>query len=82
MPIPQYAQAIRSALTHPGAPIEYSRIADAALIDGHGGPRPSRAARHAMELANSQGQGNQDKLGRSLYLYHVGRLADYNPHGR
>ena len=60
MRIPQYAQAIRSALAQPGAPIE--------IVQESPTPRPHRwpwgawpsrgPARHGA--GNSQGQGHQD----------------------
>jgi uncharacterized oxidoreductase len=77
MRIPQYAQAIRSALTQPGAPIEIIQESPAlALIDGHGG-LGQVVARHAMELAIRKAKETKISSVGAYNLYHVGRLADY-----
>ena len=75
--IPQYAQAIRSSLTQPGAPFEIVQESPAlALIDGHWG-LGQVVARRAMELAiRKAGETKISSVG-AYNLYHVGRLADY-----
>jgi hydroxycarboxylate dehydrogenase B len=75
--IPQYAQAIRSAVTRPGAPFEIVRESPAvALIDGHGG-LGQVVARRAMELAIRKAQEIKVSSVGAYNLYHLGRLADY-----
>ena len=77
MRIPQYAQAIRSALAQPGAPIEIVQESPTlALIDGHGG-LGQVVARHAMELAIRKAKDTKISSIGAYNLYHVGRLADY-----
>jgi uncharacterized oxidoreductase len=75
--IPQYAQAIQSALVRPGAPFEIIRESPAlALIDGHGG-LGQVVARRAMELAIRKAKETRISAVGAYNLYHVGRLADY-----
>jgi uncharacterized oxidoreductase len=75
--IPQYAQAIRSALIKPGVPPEIAKEAPAtALIDGHWG-LGQVVARYAMELAIRKARDTKISSVCAYNLYHVGRLADY-----
>jgi hydroxycarboxylate dehydrogenase B len=75
--IPQYAQAIRSALIQPGAPFEVIQESPSiALIDGHWG-LGQVVARHAMELAIRKAKETMISSVGAYNLYHVGRLADY-----
>ena len=75
--IPQYAQAIRSALTHPGTPFEIIQESPSlALIDGHWG-LGQVVARGAMELAIRKAKETKISSVGAYNLYHVGRLADY-----
>jgi LDH2 family malate/lactate/ureidoglycolate dehydrogenase len=75
--IPQYAQAIRSGLVHPGAPFEIIHESPAlALIDGHWG-LGQVVARGAMELAIRKAKNTKISSVGAYNLYHVGRLADY-----
>jgi hydroxycarboxylate dehydrogenase B len=75
--IPQYAQAIRSALTHPGTPSEIIQESPSlALIDGHWG-LGQVVARGAMELAIRKAKETKISSVGAYNLYHVGRLADY-----
>jgi uncharacterized oxidoreductase len=75
--IPQYAQAIRSALVQPGAPFEIIQESPSlALIDGHGG-LGQVVARRAMELAIRKAKEARISSVGAYNLYHVGRLADY-----
>ena len=75
--IPQYAQAIRSALTQPGALFEIVQESPAlALIDGHGG-LGQVVARRAMELAIRKAREIKISSVGAYNLYHLGRLADY-----
>lgn len=75
--IPQYAQAIRSALVKPGVPPEIVKEAPAmALIDGHWG-LGQVVARYAMELAIRKARETKISSVCAYNLYHVGRLADY-----
>jgi LDH2 family malate/lactate/ureidoglycolate dehydrogenase len=75
--IPQYAQAIQSALIQPGAPFEIIQESPSlALIDGHGG-LGQVVTRRAMELAIRKAK--ETKIGSvgAHNLYYVGQLADY-----
>jgi LDH2 family malate/lactate/ureidoglycolate dehydrogenase len=75
--LPQYAQAIRSALVRPGAPFEIVHESPAlALIDGHWG-LGQVVARRAMELAIRKAKDTKISSVGAYNLYHVGRLADY-----
>jgi hydroxycarboxylate dehydrogenase B len=75
--IPQYAQAIRSALIQPGAPFEITQESPSlALIDGHRG-LGQVVARRAMELAILKAKATKISSVGAYNLYHVGRLADY-----
>jgi hydroxycarboxylate dehydrogenase B len=75
--IPQYAQAIRSALVKPGVPPEIVEEAPAtALIDGHWG-LGQVVARYAMGLAIRKARDTKISSVCAYNLYHVGRLADY-----
>jgi uncharacterized oxidoreductase len=75
--IPQYAQAIRSALVKPGVPPEIVKEAPAtALIDGHWG-LGQVVARYAMGLAIRKARDTKISSVCAYNLYHVGRLADY-----
>jgi LDH2 family malate/lactate/ureidoglycolate dehydrogenase len=75
--IPQYAQAIQSALVQPGAPFKIIQESPSlALIDGHGG-LGQVVARRAMELAIRKAKETRISSVGAYHLYHVGRLADY-----
>jgi LDH2 family malate/lactate/ureidoglycolate dehydrogenase len=75
--IPQYAQAIRSAVTQPGALFEIIQESPAvALIDGHWG-LGQVVARRAMELAIRKAQETKISSVGAYNLYHIGCLADY-----
>jgi uncharacterized oxidoreductase len=75
--IPQYAQAIKSALVQPGAACEIAEESPSmALIDGHWG-LGQVVARRAMELAIRKAQETRISSVGAYNLYHVGRLADY-----
>jgi LDH2 family malate/lactate/ureidoglycolate dehydrogenase len=75
--LPQYAQAIRSSLTQPGAPFEIVQESPAlALIDGHWG-LGQVVARRAMDLAVRKARETKISSVGAYNLYHVGRLADY-----
>jgi hydroxycarboxylate dehydrogenase B len=79
--IPQYAQAIRSALVKPGVAPEIVKEAPAtALIDGHWG-LGQVVARYAMELAIRKARDTKISSVCAYNLYHVGRLADYTRMG-
>jgi hydroxycarboxylate dehydrogenase B len=75
--IPQYAEAVKSALVQPGIPPEIVKESPStALINGHWG-LGQVVARRAMELA--VGKAREAKISSvcAYNLYHVGRLADY-----
>jgi LDH2 family malate/lactate/ureidoglycolate dehydrogenase len=75
--IPQYAQAIQSALVQPGAVGEIAEESPSmALINGHGGLGQT-VARRAMALAIRKAQETKISSVGAYNLYHVGRLADY-----
>jgi uncharacterized oxidoreductase len=75
--IPQYAQAIQSALVKPGIPPEIVKESPStALINGHWG-LGQVVARHAMELAIRKAHEAKISSVCAYNLYHVGRLADY-----
>jgi hydroxycarboxylate dehydrogenase B len=75
--IPQYAQAIRSALIQPGAPFEITQESPSlALIDGHRG-LGQVVAQRAMALAMRKAKETKISSVGAYNLYHVGRLADY-----
>jgi uncharacterized oxidoreductase len=75
--IPQYAQAIKSALVQPGASFEIVKESPStALINGHWG-LGQVVARRAMELAIRKAKETKISSVGAYNLYHVGRLADY-----
>jgi uncharacterized oxidoreductase len=75
--LPQYAQAIRASLIHPGAPFEViQELPSLALIDGHRG-LGQVVARRAMELAIRKAQASRISAVGAHNLSPVGRLADY-----
>jgi uncharacterized oxidoreductase len=75
--LPQYAQAIRASLIHPGAPFEVIRdLPSLALIDGHRG-LGQVVARRAMKLAIRKAQATRISVVGAHNLSPVGRLADY-----
>ena len=75
--IPQYAQAIQSALVQPGASIEIVKESPSmALMNGHWG-LGQVVARRAMELAIRKAKESRISSVGAYNLYHVGRLADY-----
>jgi LDH2 family malate/lactate/ureidoglycolate dehydrogenase len=75
--IPQYAQAIQSALVQPGAAHEIVRESPStALINGHWG-LGQVVARRAMMLAIHKAKEAKISSVGAYNLYHVGRLADY-----
>jgi uncharacterized oxidoreductase len=75
--IPQYAQAIKSALVRPGIPPDIVKESPStALIDGHWG-LGQVVARRAMELAIHKAREAKISSVCAYNLYHVGRLADY-----
>jgi uncharacterized oxidoreductase len=77
MRIPQFVQAIRSAITQPAAAIEIVHESPSlALIDGHRG-LGQVVARQAMELAIRKAQDAKISSVGAYNLYHIGRLADY-----
>jgi hydroxycarboxylate dehydrogenase B len=77
MRIPQYAQAIQSALVRPGASIEIVKESPStALMNGHWG-LGQVVARRAMELAIRKAKETRVSSVGAYDLYHVGRLADY-----
>jgi LDH2 family malate/lactate/ureidoglycolate dehydrogenase len=75
--IPQYAQAIKSALVQPGASFEIVKESPStALINGHWG-LGQVVAHRAMELAIRKAKETMISSVGAYNLYHVGRLADY-----
>lgn len=75
--IPQYAQAIKSALVQPGVlPEIVKESPSTALINGNWG-LGQVVARRAMELAISKAREAKISSVCAYNLYHVGRLADY-----
>lgn len=75
--IPQYAQAIKSALVQPAASGDIVKESPSmALIDGHWG-LGQVVARRAMQLAIRKAQETRISSVGAYNLYHVGRLADY-----
>jgi LDH2 family malate/lactate/ureidoglycolate dehydrogenase len=75
--IPQYAQAIKSALVRPGAAYEIVRESPStALINGHWG-LGQVVARQAMMLAIGKAKEAKISSVGAYNLYHLGRLADY-----
>jgi hydroxycarboxylate dehydrogenase B len=75
--IPQYAQAIQSALVQPEATGEVAEESPSmALINGHGG-LGQVVARGAMELAIRKAQETRISSVGAYNFHHVGRLADF-----